>query len=132
MNDVEFNNLIRRQALLTVALNEAEKQADERMPWAGKGRAEYEAWRSWVLILKAVSRELAVIAEQIGLDPEDLRLYLSGTQRTDHQFLALAETTVSSYYQDRLHVQDILMASAFDLARQAVKKMVAEILGQQV
>jgi len=127
MIDTEFSTLIKQQGLLTVALNEAEQQADRRLLAAGRGKTEYEQWRAWVLIMKAVSREINTTVEQLGLSPDDLglRLYLADTQRTDTQFFPNAEAVVHAFYQDRLHAQDILMASAFDLARQAVKKMAA-------
>jgi hypothetical protein len=129
MIDVDLETNFRQQALLSIALTEAERQADELMPRAGESIENYQQWRAWTLIMKAVSQQIWSLMMQVG-NTDDLGLYLSKVAATDYQFLALAEATVHNFYQDRLHVQDILMASAFDLARQAVKKTATELLGE--
>lgn len=123
MIDIEFNTLVRKQGLLTIALNEAEVRADALLASAGNSISDYQEWRAWSLIMKAVSFAIADITEQIGVGSDDLGLYLSELRPTDYQFVPMAEAAAQSFYMDRLHVQDILMASAFDLAKQAVKVM---------
>jgi hypothetical protein len=123
MKDNEFTTLMRRKALLEIAFVEAEDKAHERMPDAGKSREDYESWRAWNLILMAVSRAIAEINDQLGLPFLSEGLYTSEIRRDDQQFLDAAEKAVQDFYMGRLTAQDILMASAFDLARQATKKM---------
>lgn len=128
MEDKDFTDLMRQKALLEIAFDEAEEKSVSLMTKAGESRENYEQWRAWSLILKAVSGGIAVINDQIGLDFLNSGLYLSPVQHTDEQFLTGAFDTVSSFYMDCLRKQDILMASAFDLARQAVKNLIAEVL----
>lgn len=131
MKDNELTALLHRKALLEIAFVEAEDKAHERMPDAGKSREAYESWRAWNLILMAVSRAIAEINDQQGLPFLNEGLYVSEIRRNDCQFLAAAEKVAQDFYMGRLAAQDILMASAFDLARQATKKMKSTVEGEQ-
>lgn len=129
MKDVALQKNMHQQALLMVALYEAENESDDRLPRAGLSKDEYAMWRAWVLILKAVSRQIRDLMDQSGIPySEESGLYLSTISPQDHQFISKAVEVVEGIYREALGRQDILKASAFDAARQAVKRLAENLV----
>lgn len=129
MKDVALQENMHQQALLMMALYQAENESDERLPRAGLSKEEYAMWRAWVLILKAISRQVRDLMDQSGIPySEDAGLYLSVISVHDHQFITKAVEVVESTYKEALGRQDILNASAFDAARQAVKRLAENLV----